>query len=218
VEGELHGRRRRAPPSPSSSQLAPEPPPCYPGWPRDLATAEMSVPAVLHGEHGRAGGRGGVGAREKRSGVRACDGVLPAASFPVAQIQPGMLLRLAPPQAGSDLEVHGWWCARRIQGRRQPPQARPRHLRPASSLGRRRPFFLVDGVVLLSRSPTSRGSQLSRGDAQGERSTAGGRPPLRDGSICIRQFFADALRQPAGDSLTNGYATFFLVNWWARRV
>jgi hypothetical protein len=158
------------------------------------------VPAVLHGEHGRAGGRGGVGAREQRSGVRAGDGVLPA-SFPAAQIRPGMLLRCAPPQACSDLEVHDRWCGRRIQGRRRPPQARPRHLRPASSSGRQRPFFLGDVVVLLSWSPTSRGSQLSRGDAQGERSTAGSRPPLRDRSICIRQFFADALRQPAGDTL-----------------
>jgi hypothetical protein len=162
VEGELHDRRRRAPPSPGSSQLAPGPPPSYPGWPRDLAAVETSVPAVLHGEHGRAGGRGGVGAREQRSGVRAGDGVLPAASFPAAQIRPGTLLRLAPPQAGSDLEVHSRWCARRIQGRRRPPQARPRHLRPASSSGRRRPFFLDDGdLLLLSGSLTSRGSQLS---------------------------------------------------------
>jgi hypothetical protein len=42
------------------------------------------------------------------SGVRTGDGVLSAASFPAAQIRPGTLLRFAPPQAGSNLEVHGW--------------------------------------------------------------------------------------------------------------
>jgi hypothetical protein len=66
-----------------------------------------------------------------------------------------------------------------------------------------------------SRPSTAPGRQLLRGDARGERSTAGGRAPLRDGGVCILLFCADARLQSPGDSLRNGFASchrFFLEN------
>jgi hypothetical protein len=41
---------------------------------------------------------------------------------------------------------------------------------------------------------------------EGERSTTGGRPPLRDGGVCILPLFADGLRRSSGDSLRTRFA------------